>query len=294
MDNKSGTYELAIKDQKEGSVTYHFNVVDDYYLPDEQFISADYNVLPNGAVYLDFEIGDLTGLEAVYLDSGETPFIVDGNILKVYYEAQSSFSIETLELVKIVKSGVEIEVHKQFSVKTLRHTPHLAIKEQESMSPAFVIKVDDPDQSIRSIELQMGDVKLFNFLQNEAMNLGDIKNKDLPLYVYINYDLGDGIIQRKKVLYLDAKYQNGEVLSLNYQFVGSKMDTINLDVNLKSIKELRQLSVNSENLALNYQTAVNYQNVWISVMISGMVIILIIIYLVIRKRQRGRFDYLKK
>lgn len=285
---KPGEYSLSIKDNDNNEKVYQFSVVDGYYLDYQPTKEIDYYLTQDELIHFKLENNSL--IQEVIVDDEVCDFIQEENLLKIKLKSSTSSKVTEHIINKIKINDLWYEVNKKIVVQTLKKVPSITIKELNNIDLSLDILVDDPDKALQKIVIKIND-QVFdsNYFFDQIYSLDDFKNQKVSIKLEYYYDLLDGIIRSGEILILEGIIKNeSELIKLNFE-ITDKIEKINLDVKTTNFKSLQKINVNENSLLNHYLNETNYLSIYISLILT-FVLIIGIILVILRKKRRKKLN----
>lgn len=271
-----GVHNLLISDALGKTKKYTFQVVENYYFNQEEYTFSNYTIRKNDTIELNFKTNKM--VENIYINNQKVAFEqVDEDVKVILNDFQKQgiyhYQINKIEYIDDVKN-----IEKTFTVRVLRDEPIINIAEEKSEN--FTINIDfiDLDFSVRDLyfEVYYDDELqeiIHSYLNDLEYKVGNIqKDKKITINGYINYDVGNGELKKVEVLKSSFYIDESDYELLHIKRVDNQIK-LQVMTNNKAIT-INELQVNNHNFSTKYQTTVNYQPLYISLILSGIIIII--------------------
>ena len=292
--SEEGVHNLVITDASGNKNKYSFRVVNsDYYKPNTnevEYMEPDYIINKNQELKLKL----ITNKEVkeVYINEQLTNFenVEEGVEIKV-----SSFNkagMHALKINRIVYVDETYEVDKTILVRVLKEAPKIDIMEDKSDNLTLNMHILDLDHSLENIkfivyhkEEKVGEY-FVDFMGGSINDIGNIpKDKEFQIKGFLQYDEGEGVINEVEFLDfvvnledLNNQLITWEVLD-NYQSINIRIHTD--DANLV----INKLKVGDKEIGSKYQVVNNYKPLYISLILSGIVLVSAGIYFIYKRKK---------
>jgi hypothetical protein len=232
-------------------------------------------------------------IENIYINNQKVAFDQVNEDVKVIlndFQKQGIYiyNINKIEYIDEVKN-----IEKTFTVRVLKDEPIINITEEKSENFTLNIDFMDNDFSVRDLyfEVYYDDELqeiLHSYLNDFKYKVGNIqKDKKITINGYINYDIGNGELKKVEVLKSSFYIDESSYELLNIQRVDNQIK-LEVMTNNKALT-INELEVNNQSFSTKYQTTVDYQPLYISLILSGIITIIggaLIYYFKVFKKKR--------
>ena len=292
--SEEGVHNLVITDASGNKNKYSFRVVNsDYYKPNTnelEYMEPDYIINKNQELKLKL----ITNKEVkeVYINEQLTNFenVEEGVEIKV-----SSFNkagMHALKINRIVYVDETYEVDKTILVRVLKEAPKIDIMEDKSDNLTLNMHILDLDHSLENIkfivyhkEEKVGEY-FVDFMGGNINDIGNIpKDKEFQIKGFLQYDEGEGVINEVEFLdfVVNLEDPNNQLITWevldNYQSINIRIHTD--DANLV----INKLKVGDKEIGSKYQVVNNYKPLYISLILSGIVLVSAGIYFIYKRKK---------
>lgn len=286
---KEGNYVLEIQDNYGNSRKYSFTCVDNYYIGNLNGQHTNYYMEKDKSIYLPFVFNSIEKIEEIYVSGQKTEFTQEENKINLLVNSNNIYGIKEYNIDKIKINNIWYLVNNSFKIMTLKEKPKIEINEIEGDSFKLDIKVEDIDKTIQKIGIVINGKEEFNYLKDNeySFDLNDKTNTSIDIKIY--YDLGDGNIKSFSLIKLNGRLKDADdLLKLNYNITHS-IENIDLEIDTNKFKNIEYLKVNSVDITKHYENYHNYQNIYISIGISFVVLLtILLIWLFKRKKKKKK------
>lgn len=287
----AGVHNLLISDALGKTKKYTFQVVENYYFNQEEYTFSDYTIRKNDTIELNFKTNKL--VENIYLNNQKVDFEQVNEDVKVILNDFQNQGIYIYNINKIEYFDEVKNIEKTFTVRVLKDEPIINITEEKNENFTLNIDFIDYDYSVRDLffEVYYDDELqeiLHSYLNDFEYKVGNIqKDKKITINGYICYDIGNGELKKVEVL-KSSFYIDESVYELLHVKRVDNQIKLEVMTNNKSLT-INELEVNNQSFSTKYQTTVNYQPLYISLVLSGIIIIIggaLIYYFKVFKKKR--------
>ena len=287
----AGAHNLLISDALGKTKKYTFQVVENYYFNQEEYTFSDYTIRKNDTIELNFKTNKL--VENIYINNQKVVFEQVNEDIKVTLNDFQNHGIYSYNINKIEYIDEIKNIEKTFTVRVLKDEPIINITEEKNENFTLNINFIDSDYSVRDLffEVYYDDELqeiLHSYLNDFEYKVGNIqKDKKITINGYIYYDIGNGDLKKVEVLKSSFYIDESDYELLHVKRVDNQIK-LEVMTNNKALT-INELEVNNQSFSTKYQTIVNYQPLYISLVLSGIITIIgsaLIYYFKVFKKKR--------
>lgn len=258
--DEAGDYELVIKDVNNNEKIYKFNVKDDYYKDNDNYvIEVDYIVQKNSDInvvlILEQNVEEVNKL--IINDQEYFEYTLDNNTLSINIDGSNKWGYHELVINKIVVDKQEISINKRFTILTKKDMPNINLYTDVN-NDEYIINLDIVDKDLSIVDIY------------EENNI-----------YYVSYELGDGIL-KKEYLFEIA----GNNIDVTKEFDENKMC-----FKIKRNDNLEKIIINEKNIYKKINNSIN-QNIILVTIISSIIVLIIttftLFFKYIKRRKTNR------
>ena len=286
-----GVHDLLISDALGKTKKYTFQVAENYYFNQEEYTFSDYTIRKNDTIKLYFKTNKM--IENIYINNQKVAFDQVNEDVKVILNDFQKHGIYIYNINKIEYIDEVKNIEKTFTVRVLKDEPIINITEEKSENFTLNIDFMDNDFSVRDLyfEVYYDDELqeiLHSYLNDFKYKVGNIqKDKKITINGYIDYDIGNGELKKVEVLKSSFYIDESSYELLNIQRVDNQIK-LEVMTNNKALT-INELEVNNQSFSTKYQTTVDYQPLYISLILSAIITIIggaLIYYFKVFKKKR--------
>lgn len=292
--NDTGEQTLVISDANGNQKKIAFYVVEDYYNKEEELPNTDYIINQNQIVKVKINNYSSEEVQEVYINNESVPFTIDNNQVVVELNNFNKMGIYQYTINKLVYQTREFKIDKHISVKVLKQSPVIQIKEAEQENLSLILNIDDPDKTLKDLVFEIYEEdKLWDvyhtYLKNYTLKLGNIqKDKKYNIKGFLVYDIGNGIMHKQQISDSILKF-NMSAYNLGTVATNTNVDEIIIDLFTNDVNiTIDKLLIGDVELKDKYQVVTDYLPVYISVGISIIIVIIGGGYYFFKKQQQKR------
>lgn len=285
--DQEGSYTFEIKNNKDESKVYNFQIINNYYNRNEINEKYDYYVNPNEYLTINVNLSSDELVKELWVNEKQVSFTQHNSTLSFDVQGSNNEGINEYEVNKIVYDDREVEYKKVFKVYTTKSLPSLSIQEMESEYPLLVVNVNDIDNSLLKMEINYKtnnqEVSEYYYFNDQEFINSDLVGKTTDLKITLYYTDGIGNIYKQNLLEFLGEFKKENLFKIETIKNSNKIETIKIVFN--KIQKLEKLNVINESIKDNY----NYTFTYTSLIVSGclsLVIIGIVMFIVIKRIKR--------
>lgn len=275
-----GQHKFVISDANGQKQKITFYVVEGYYNKEEEWPDADYTINQDQVLKIMINNYSTEEIKEIYINEQSTPFTVEDNQVVVELNDFSEKGVYQYLINKIVYQDEELEINKKISVKVLKETPKVQIKEQEEENFSLDINLIDNDKAIKDLTFEIYEQdKLLEiqhtYLKEYNLFVGNIyKDKKYKIKAFLIYDLGNKELKKTEIFttilnFKEGNYELGKVdISENHSQIKLKLSTNNSNLTIDT------LMIGTTELKEKYQIVSDYSPIYISLGISVIIVII--------------------
>ena len=258
--DEAGDYELVIKDVNNNEKIYKFNVKDDYYKDNDNYvIEVDYIVQKssdiNVVLILEQNVEEVNKL--IINDQEYFEYTLDNNTLSINIDGSNKWGYHELVINKIVVDKQEISINKRFTILTKKDMPNINLYTDVN-NDEYIINLDIVDKDLSIVDIY------------EENNI-----------YYVSYELGDGILKKEYLF---------EIVGNNID-VTKEFDENKMRFKIKRNDNLEKIIINEKNIYKKINNSIN-QNIILVTIISSIIVLIIttftLIFKYIKRRKTNR------
>ncbi len=291
--NDIGEQTLVISDANGNQKKIMFHVVEDYYNKEEELINTDYIINQNQNVKVKINNYSSEKLQEVYINNESVPFTIEDNQVIVELNNFNQRGVYQYTINKLVYQTKEFKIDKYISVKVLKQSPAIQIKEIEQDYLSLDLSINDLDKALKDLVFEVYEEdKLWNiyhtYLKNYHLKLGNIqKDKKYNIKGFLVYDIGNGIMHKYQISDAILKFNKTDY-DLVKVTVNGAIDNIVVEVFTNNIDvTIDKLLIGEVELKDKYQVVTDYLPIYISIGISIIIVIIGVGYYIFKKNQRN-------
>lgn len=275
---EEGWHDLVVSDASGNKRKYTFRIINSSYFDDANsdldYMKPDYVVNKNQELII--KITTNKEVQKIYINNEVCDFekIEDGVIVK--YTGLNTPGIKKIIIDKIEYTDETYEMNKTILVNVLKDAPQVEVKEIDEGDLILKMNISDPDKSFCNLKFLVSEdekvikEEYFDYINN-GIKLGNIpKDKKYNIKVFMQYDIGNGIIN--EVLFLDF-IVNTELV--DYQIMNWEVmeEEINIKFNTDDPNiKINKLQIGDKELGDKYQVVNNYTPLYVSIILSLIVL----------------------
>lgn len=258
--DEAGDYELVIKDVNNNEKIYKFNVKDDYYKDNDNYvIEVDYIVQKNSDInvvlILEQNVEEVNKL--IINDQEYFEYTLDNNTLSINIDGSNKWGYYELVINKIVVDKQEISINKRFTILTKKDMPNINLYTDVN-NDEYIINLDIVDKDLSIVDIY------------EENNI-----------YYVSYELGDGILKKEYLF---------EIVGNNID-VTKEFDENKMRFKIKRNDNLEKIIINEKNIYKKINNSIN-QNIILVTIISSIIVLIIttftLFFKYIKRRKTNR------
>lgn len=294
--DKSGEYNLIIKDVNNNEKSYHLIVVDNYYNNEEIInVDADLTVLPLEKCYYTLNLDyDIVVNSVIINGNSYNRFTQDGRKLCIEFLGKETYSVNNyyLELVNFTKDNVSssFDVYQNIIVTTSKIDAVLVADRELNLDNVNVdVNVTDLYQTFMYLEVikeQNGsEMEVMVFTSNDKIELDYSKGGTLTINaVFYNGNK----IEKKELVHYSVENTKVKV-EVSLVTSSGKLTNISLNVSIpKKYDNIKSLSLCSIDAKTYYDNYEQYDILGAVIVISVVMVVLIIVSIIIVKLIKRR------
>ena len=294
--NKPGDYELVLEDINNVKRTYHFKVVNNYYLDDLTVtFDADYNLNQNETldVIIDINNVDLQEIKEIIVNNQKyTSYDIIDNILYLHFIGKSYYSIDLYNIEKIIlNNDQEIIINKILTIKTLNKLPSIILYQTSKLGTINLdYQIVDDSKTILYLKTELLENNqiqntYYNYFNNEKSDYTQV-SKDTTVKHYLGINNGNGV---EEILICEYKIKTKDLNKIEKIDYQTDITINNINVDLKTTNAtFEYLNVKEQNLLSTIEiisSLINYKTI---LYISLPLFLITFIYILIRKKIKNK------
>lgn len=283
--NSPGEYDIEITSVNKEVKNYHIYVVDNYY-KEETIYNLDCITTFDNFGIVKIDIKNLVIENVIVNNHIYDNYKIIDNILYIYFDKlNTSVCSYYLNGITIYENNElnYYDISEQLIFNFLKVKPYITLnKILYDSSLNITSSVEDYDKTFM----------YFKIVTNSSLNIvtDSISIKSNNIKIYINYELGDGVIN--EFLLCEIEQENDFNTNIIIKYDSGSMSEFLIDISIDK-KNIKILNINDVTVLDFYKNVKNVSYlkpiIIISISIFGISIVIFVCYLIVRKRKENRF-----